>query len=177
MMTVLLVHQLAGNEVLAGRLVGNALAPRLESQLPRDFTDGRPVVLNFQGVELVTASCFLAAFGWLWEREASPVIANAAPDCRAEMELALRAANLQALFGSLREGALVDVEPFNLEGTDRVTFDMVSGLGRATAGDLHALDRSIKPSAWSNRLAQLYRYRLVRRETAGRQLVYSVPGS
>lgn len=175
-MTTVSLRELVPTGVLAGRLPGNALRPLLESQVIA-AGDGAVVILDFARVDLATASYFLAAFGWLWEREVCPVIANPNPEVRGEIELALKAANLKALFGTLRDGHLVEVQPFNLDSTETATYEKVRSLGTATANDLYNLDRHIQPSAWSNRLALLYRYRLLRRQSMGRQLAYSVCGS
>ncbi len=102
------------------------------------------------------------------------MIANASPQLREDIDLALRAAGLKVLFGILSDGRLSEVKPFNLEGIEAETYDKVRSLGTATANELHSLDRTIQPNAWSNRLALLYRYRLLRRENVGRQLAYSV---
>lgn len=174
--TTILLQDLVPTGVLSGRLLGDALRPLLEAQVTAEG-NGPVIVLDFSQVDLITASYFLAAFGWLWERELCPVIANPAPEVRGEIELALKAANLKALFGTLRDGHLVEVHPFNLDATEAETYEKVRSLGTATAGDLYNLDRHIQPSAWSNRLALLYRYRLLRRQSAGRKLEYSVCGS
>jgi len=172
-MTFVPLREITGQAILAGRLPGQALRPLLER--PLSGAGEQPVVvLDFSGIDYITASYFLAAFTWLWEREVIPVIANASPEVREEVELALRAANLKALFGIVSDGRLSEVTPFNLEGIEAETYDKVRRLGTATASELHSLDRTIQPNAWSNRLALLYRYRLLRRESVGRQLAYSV---
>ena len=172
-MTFIPLRELTGQAILAGRLPGQALRPLLEQSLS-GAGEQPVVVLDFSGIDYITASYFLGAFTWLWEREVVPLIANASPELREEVELALNAARLKALFGVLNDGRLSDVRPFNLEGIEAETYERVRSLGTATANDLHALDRRIQPNAWSNRLALLYRYRLLRRENVGRQLAYSV---
>jgi anti-anti-sigma regulatory factor len=174
MMTIVPLRKVAGQAILAGRLPGDALRPLLESLLSA-ASSGAIVVLDFAGISVVTASFFLAAFKGLWERDVFPVIANPSPDVREEIEWALKVASLKALFGTLKNGHLSTVEPVNLDATEAATYGKVKALGgRATASDLHAGDRSVLPTAWSNRLALLYRYRLLRRENVGRQLVYTV---
>lgn len=173
MMTLIPLRDITGHTILAGRLPGQALRPLLERSLS-SAGEQPVVVLDFSGIDYITASYFLAAFTWLWEREVVPLIANAAPEVREEVELALNAANLKVLFGVLSDRRLSEVKPFNLEGIEAETYDKVRSLGTATASDLHALNRTIQPNAWSNRLALLFRYRLLRRESVGRQLAYSV---
>jgi len=176
MVMMIPLRELVPTGVLAGRLPGNALRPLLEDQVVA-AENGAIAILDFTRVDLVTASYFLAAFEWLWEREVCPVIANTTPEVREEIELALKAANLKALFGTNQDGHLVEVQPFNLDSTETATYEKIRSLGTATANDLYTLDRQIQPSAWSNRLALLYRYRLLRRQSMGRQLAYSVCGS
>lgn len=174
MMTYIPLREVAGLAVLAGRLPGDALRPLLEDPLSAAGS-GAVVVLDFSGINVVTASFFLAAFKGLWERDVFPVIANSAPEVREEIELALKAAKLRALFGILEGGHLSAVEPFNLDPIEAGTYGKVKALGgMATASELYSLDRQIQPTAWSNRLALLYRYRLLRRKNVGRQLVYTV---
>jgi hypothetical protein len=173
MMKLVPLREITGQAILAGRLPGQALRPLIERSL-HDAGDQPVVVLDFSGIDYITASYFLGAFTWLWEPELVLVIANASPEVREDIELALRAANLKALFGELSDQRLAAVQPFNLEGIEVETYNKVRTLGTATANDLHMLDRTIQPNAWSNRLALLFRYRLLRRKSVGRQLAYSV---
>src|SRR5882724_6256035 len=106
MMKFIPLREITGQTILAGRLPGQALRPLLERML----SGGEPVVvLDFSGIDYITASYFLAAFTWLWEREVVPVIANASPEIREEVELALNAASLKVLFGVLSDGRLSEV--------------------------------------------------------------------
>jgi hypothetical protein len=61
-----------------------------------------------------------------------------------------------------------------LEGVLRDTLEIVTDLGEVTATELH--DRfpndAISVTGWNNRLAELFKVRLTRREKAGRQFVY-----
>jgi len=173
MMTIHAIRSAAGSSVLAGGLGGDGLRRLLETSAGAE----QPVsVLDFKDVQLVTASYFRAAFEWLWGRETCPVIANSVPDVREEIELALKALGLRGLFGVLRGSELTDVQPAHLEPAEAATYSKVHQLRRATAGDLYRLDRRVQPTAWSNRLALLYRQRLLQRESVGRQVFYSVCG-
>jgi hypothetical protein len=173
MMMLMSLRGLTGQQTLAGGEAGRALHPQLEQRI-LEAGEQPLVVLDFSGIEFIAGSYFLAAFQWLWERELILAIANASPDVRADIEIAIKAARLKTLFATINDGRLFGVEPFNLEPLEAETYNKVRSLGTATANDLHSLDRTILPTAWSNRLALLFKHRLLHRESVGRQLAYSV---
>jgi hypothetical protein len=163
--------------VLAGAAAGQGVRTLIEATASA-VPDGTLLVLDFGQVDLATSSYFLAAFGWIWTsapaRNLFPVLANANPETRDEIALALQAKGFRALFASYADGQLSDVRPFNLDKSDEETYHLLEYLGEATASDLFRADPRIQPTGWSNRLALLYGYRLVRRRKQGRQLFYSL---
>jgi hypothetical protein len=179
MITTLDVRSLGGREVLAGALPGQALRPFVEEEIRRAIP-GAALVLDFGNVDLVTSSFFLAAFAWLWtsaevERlELYPVLANVPSDSREDIKIALEAGRLKILAGEFSEGDLTEVRPLNLDLVEEETYRLVTEQGEVTAGDLFRAYPRIQSSAWSNRLAQLFSYRLLRRRKQGRELIYSL---
>jgi hypothetical protein len=172
------IRALVQGDTLAGRLAGQALRPMLEEQL-RGAADSL-LVLDFRGVELVTSSYFVGAFAWLWtsfdlvDRDIFPVLANLGEDSLDDVELALREMRLKTLVGAFSEEGLGDVRPLNLDQVEAETYYLVERLGEAGAGDLFRLDTRIQVTAWNNRLAALFNYRLLRRRKDRRQFLYSV---
>lgn len=62
-----------------------------------------------------------------------------------------------------------------LEDSLKITLDALTKEGTSTAPTLcerYPAKKQIQPTAWNNRLVDLYRYRLVTRERAGRQWTY-----
>jgi hypothetical protein len=173
------VAAIAQQNVLAGAAAGQAARPVFEEIVAR-VQDGSLLVLDFGQVGLVTSSYFLGAFGWIWtsseteERDLFPVLANANEETKDEIDLALQAKGFRALFAVYDSGELTGVVPLNLEKADLETYRMLEVLGEVTASDLFRTDPRIQPTGWSNRLALLYGYRLVRRRKQGRQLFYSL---
>jgi hypothetical protein len=180
MMTVIEVGKVVVSSQLAGGLQGQAVRPRFEQAVGR-AEDGDLLVLDFSGIELVTPSYLRSALGWVWRdvpggRELFPVVANLGVDVREDVELALTAAEVKAVFGRWDGVAFTDPEPVNLDAVELDTFRRVAELEEAAAVDLYLRsDRTIQPTAWSNRLAGLHRDRLLRRRKHGRRLLYSLP--
>lgn len=171
---------IAGTNILAGRLAGEALAPRLEEAALRNAAHGL-LILDFGRVEVITASYFLAATAWSWSsrevmaQDIFVLLANLSPGSLDEVELGLRSSGLKALSGSFLQGKLAQVKPLNLEPSERETYRLVEEMQEVSAADLFKRDPRIQPTAWSNRLVLLHSYRILRRRKAGRQLIYSLP--
>jgi hypothetical protein len=179
MITEVNIAKLSGRGVLAGALAGQALRPLVEEEIRRAPL-GAAVVLDFANVELVTSSFFLAAFAWLWtsievERlELYPVLASVPEDSKEDIEIALEARRLRVLTGEFSAGQLRNVDPLGLDLVEEDTYRRVAESEETTAGDLFRAAPKIQSSAWSNRLAQLFSYRLLRRRKQGRELFYSL---
>ena len=178
MLNVWAINSVAGS-VLAGRLAGDALRLKLEGWL-RSSPNGATVVLDFSNVELVTASYFLAAFAWLWKsaeiagRDLYPVLANLADEVQEEVTIAIEATGIKLLCGRIEGNSLSILHALNLDSIEKETYSRVEELGEATAGDLFRIEPRTQPTAWSNRLAQLFTFRVLRRRKAGRQVFYSL---
>lgn len=173
------VAAVTGRKLLAGTAAGQGARPLLEELAARTPAETL-LVLDFAQVDLATSSYFLAAFGWIWtsaatkDRDLFPVLANANQETKDEIDVALQRKGFRALFASYTAGQLAEVQPFNLDRADEETYRLIDSLGEVTASDLFRADPRIQPTGWSNRLALLYGYRLVRRRKQGRQLIYSL---
>lgn len=157
---------------------------------------GEVVVLDFAGTDQVSASYLKATFGRLLlaatrsvdDGEARnklevgadrldifPMVAGLGDETRAELDVLLEALSkpgVEALRST--EGVVHHVAVRGpLPGVLRETLACVVKDRRATALALADQDERVKnPTAWNNRLFDLYRLRLIRREKEGRQWVY-----
>lgn len=176
-----LVSGAASETVLAGFLAGHNARERLVAWLgPSDSGDeSQPFLVDFHGVELVTAS-FLKSFliQHLRCESATPILIGLTDETRYEVDSLLRREGLCALERSSEKAS----ESYDFLGTlDPALQDALVALSQAgpsTATELHRLHQgrlSISITAWNNRLSELHTRRLVFRERQGRQWVYSTP--
>lgn len=157
------------------------------------------IVLDFAGIEMTNGSYLRGTLLWLQaagiaaaELEEGarrppegieplnvfPVATNLSADVSEELDIALRAERLPYLVGRVSEvDRIVDlVRVGHLDPALDATLTALAAEKRATAGDLcsrYPQKPEIKPPAWSNRLSELYRLRLARREREGRQWIYT----
>lgn len=149
--------------------------------LVSDSPPGEVVWLDFAGAEIVTGSWVNAALvpfmKWAADErhDLFPVIVNARPDWRDELELVAEWNHLCFLVGDgkvpPRRVALVGP----LEPAQRATLIALLDLREATGAALerHRPDDGVRATAWNNRLKDLYEKRLLRRARRGREQVYS----
>lgn len=177
-MTLIPLRDLLGPSPLAGRIHGERDLSKIEDALRAGESD--VVILDFDKVELITSSYFLAAFWPLWGdrggQEWFPILANVGEQVLEDIVLPVRqgrgaiwTATWSA--GSLREPRVEG----DLETELRLTLRLALEQGEVTASSLHEQDASVGKTAWNNRLADLHRLRLLRRRKEGRQLIYVVP--
>ncbi len=173
------MRALANTEVLAARKMGEAH----RSSLERKASLARLVVLDFAGVEALTASYFLGGPWVLWSRpdragaEAICVVANLLVDGVEELDLLARV-NLQPMWcgrwtrGRFRDARLVGA----VDTIDAEIVDQVAEVGEITANNLAESSRhAIGVTGWNNRLAGLHLKKILRRRRDGRQNVYELP--
>jgi hypothetical protein len=178
-MTRHLVSILAKSAMLAGRPAGIAALPAF-TQVVAAARDGELVVLDFSGVEAITASYFMAG---IWPVCCPPtrkpevyVVAEGASDVVIEdLEYGLAyakgslwlvvpddPARSRILGGQFRDPPFVE--------TLRLLFE----LREASAVELNELRPDVKLTAWSNRLAALHEAGLLKRWKVERRLMYAV---
>lgn len=176
------IATLAGGDTLAGRLAGEALRPFLEEEVRRASPESF-LILDFRNVELVTSSYFVAAFTWLWtsrevrERELYPVIVNLNEASRDDVEISLRDTGVKALTGEFTEGEeLTNVVPVNLDDIEKETYELIEKHREVSANDLFRMKPRIQVTAWNNRLASLFNYRVLCRRKQSREYMYTIAG-
>jgi hypothetical protein len=157
------------------------------------------VVLDFGGIDAANGSYLKATALWLLRagaaaaaiddghaREAPsgiealnvfPVATNLNSEVRDDLDMLLRSEQLPLLAGEMARGLLERAEVLgHLDPALKSTLAALAKEKRATATDLcerFPQKPPIKSPAWSNRLSELHRLRLARREKEGRQWFYA----
>ncbi len=161
------IAQLYGQTVLGGAQGGKALLSRLIDVAAGANADTPTVWLwDLSEIEVVSASFVREAFismQALLKAQRSPlqpVIANASPDVREDLQLTLKDAGKAMLVCDLAaDGTPTDVTPIGaLDSYVASTFALVHQRGETDAKELmNAQDETIKigHTAWNNRLANL----------------------
>lgn len=142
-----------------------------------------PVFLNFEGIEVATASflreCVLEFRDTVRRRRPNyyPVVANANDTVTEELSILLGPQRNVLMLCSLDE----DGNPGSprlvgdLEPKQQITFDLVKNLGEADAGELMRTangTEAVGQTAWNNRLASLTRLGLLMELSHGRAKSY-----
>jgi hypothetical protein len=170
---VKVVHLAAEKRQLAGRVYGESAFEKLiVPSLP--LIDNQILILSFKGAELVTGSFLKATWLRLEDSEENRVraaVAHLSDDLRTDFETFLRGSSLAALealdwkaSGIRLARVLGDLEPAAL-----TTLQAILKRPGSTAPELHdESTKDVSATAWTNRLNELYRQGLARREKAGR---------
>lgn len=147
-----------------------------------DIHPGNMVFLDFTGILMVNGSWLNAAIAPLfrWSAETQndlfPVLCRYPSDWLDEIEL-VALINKQCY--PLANSTNIPVESLRLVGpideSLRDTFFSLTDLKSATGAELarSVPDAGIQPTAWNNRLKELYDMRLLVRRKEGRQQIYS----
>ena len=177
-----MVIRVAGNlgERLQGRILGKKHFAVLCSSLA-DTPAGEFVLLDFQGVQLVTGSWVNAAILPLYSWAAAPqidlfpVLCNLKKDWLDEFRLVAEASGRCFLVAENdREPLEAILVVGELEPLQQEAMKVVQELGTATGAGLKRSnpEDSRGATAWNNRLKDLYRKRLLRRVKSGREQKY-----
>lgn len=171
------VAQVIGaKSVLAGVTAGQAAAVPLSAAV---VAASPPPVLDFSGLEIVTASAFREAVLVVVRRAAEHgktcILVNLNEVSFDEARIAVSEAEAVVLIGRLRGKALEQVEAFGqLDQKLGIALRLVLELGEADAKALK--DASGEPTvitAWNNRLVALHRAGLLRERKSGKTKFYS----
>lgn len=193
-------HLLSNGESLCfGATMGQKHIAALVDELRKAPDTSRVVLLDFTGIEAVNASYVKATALWLLRcgtahadiedgrsRSAPigleafnvfPVLLSPTADVREEFDALLRSERLPFLVAEASEGDCIvrAVQVGHLEAAIEETLIALARERRATASELcerYPCKPPIKPSAWSNRLSEMHRLRMARREREGRQWFY-----
>jgi hypothetical protein len=170
--------------VLAGAIYGRKALLRLLEQTEREPDRPETVFLDFDGVEVATASFLresVLAFRDAVRRRRSnlyPVVANASDLVAEELRVLVAPRGNVLMLCSLDENG----EPHKphlageLDPKQRLTFDLVNERGETDAAELMreygANEKRIAQTAWNNRLASLTSLGLLVESSQGRAKRY-----
>jgi hypothetical protein len=167
------IHVAAEKKQLAGKIYGESVFERLIApSLP--LVDNQILILSFKNAELVTGSFLKETWLRLEDAEQnriSAAVAHLNDDLRTDFETFLKGSSLAALealdwkASGIRLARLLgDLEPAAL-----TTLAAILKRPGSTAPELHVESTEhVSATAWTNRLNELYRQGLARREKAGR---------
>ncbi len=197
-LTFHIASELHGSPTASGRITGLQHAAKLLSQLrdTEIAEPGLIVRLDFTGVEFATASYLKSVVlgltisgrlhagavepldlramesGAFQPLNVFPVIVGANEEVQQELDELFSGRNLPFVLGKavakgrFREGKVAGV----LDPTALKTLKASTGLAEFTAYDLHERfpKDAVNPTAWNNRLADLYKLRLMQRRRQGK---------
>ena len=168
------VQELVDSSVLAGRRHGQAVLVEI-MELCGEYAG--PLDLDLSGITHLTSSFFLGGMLPLWHREPAlfPIVSNASELALAEISIALAA---QGWAVWINEPSGEESEPQVLGPLATVYRDtplLFTDGGRHGASGLSQRFPDVRQTAWNNRLAHLYRFRLLDRAKVGKTLDYFVP--
>lgn len=191
-------QELHGLDVAAGAITGKAHAEKIAVRLGSDAEDdlGLRILFDFSGISLASASYIKATILWLTScgrmyagsiepsellslentqfqpLNVFPVVAGANQEIEIELNEVFGGRGLVCITAAEWTSAKIETAKVvgSLEATASKTLKAINGLTEFTAYDLQ--DRfpkeAVNATAWNNRLAELYRLRLLRRRREGK---------
>lgn len=172
---------MAGGPVLAGAPSGRQLYAKLIEALPAEPILPEPFFLNFQGVEVATASFLresvLAFRTFIRGRKSNfyPAVANATSEVIDEIvELTHLRSDVVMICNISDDGQILRCQPVGkLDPMQQLTFDLVNECGETTVSKLMEAENSqVKATAWNNRLSSLSNLGLICEQSFGRTKTY-----
>jgi hypothetical protein len=182
-MQTLRICEITGLNTLAGKIAGVRDWPKF-LQTVEATPEGAVLVFDWADVELVTASYYSATFVRLLRMAMSGdldryfILINLNRTSVDELKLVLEFQGLVALIGKLGpSGNILEVEILgNLDSVYSEAYEAVRKSTQVSASQLYGLQRQasagIGKTGWINRLANLHRLRLVKRQKIGREFVF-----
>lgn len=178
----ILMRDLGESEILAGALNGKKVLGKLMERISSEPDDPERVFLDFQGIEVATASflreCILEFRNTVRRRRSNfyPVVANANETVTEELSILLAPQRDVLLLCTVDDHEIASSPRFagDLEPKQRITFDLIQKLGKTDAGELmrKSTDDTIGQTAWNNRLTSLARLGIVIELSHGRAKSY-----
>lgn len=194
------IYRLSPSDAICyGATMGQKLLAPLLDRLRESPRNEQVVVLDLAGIEVANASFLKATALWLQRAGAAfadiedgrkrgqggglepinvfPILANAGLEVLEELATILHSEQIGLLVAVLSEDDRI-LKARRMGHLDPALEETLSALAAertATASSLcerYPQKPPIKPPAWSNRLAELHRLRLARRDREGRQLRY-----
>lgn len=191
-------HELHGLDVASGAITGKAHAEKIAAILADTFGDdpGTRVVFDFADIKLASASYIKATILWLTSCgrmhagvidpgellslentqfgpfNVFPLVASANHEIEIELREVFGGRGLVCIMATEWTSDKVAIAKVvgSLEATASKTLKAINGLTEFTAYDLQDRfpNEAVNATAWNNRLAELYRLRLLRRRKEGK---------
>jgi hypothetical protein len=195
-------ENLKGPPVASGIVTGNLHARLLASEISRApvSPEGVIVVIDFNGVEIATASYIRSAVLWLTlcgrmhagalnaaeqktldlsalqSLNVFPVVEGTKDDVEDEIHEVYARRGLPCLRVEQMMGEVISCGDIlgELDPSIARTIEVIEGLPELTAEELHTRfpEEGINVTAWNNRLSELFRLRMVRRVKQGKVWKY-----
>jgi len=178
---ILEMARLAGATILSGAPSGRQLYAKLVAALPAEPEFPEPLFLDFQNIEVATASFLresvLAFRTFVRGRKSNfyPAIANPTADVVDELVVLLELLSDVVMTCTVDEnGEILRCRHIGkLDPMQQVTFDLVRAHGETTAVKLmETEDSHVKATAWNNRLVTLSNLGLICEQSHGRTKTY-----
>jgi hypothetical protein len=182
-MTRISVHDLTKREFLAGKSDGLRDYPLFLSAV-ESTAPGETIVLDWKGIEIASASYFGSTFVTLLrmaingELDRYFILVGLNKTAMEELKLVLDLQQLVALVGDLKDGKVKNLQIVgSLDPAYAETLEALQQKAPVSATELHKHSRSkIGKTGWINRLTNLHRLRLAKKERVGREYVFEALG-
>lgn len=177
------IRDIEESTVLAGAMSGRHLFTTLIHKIEGEPNEAEPVFLDFQGIEVATASFLresVLAFRDIVRGRRSnlyPVVANADDTIKDEFEILLSPRG-DVLMTCCLDGKGRVSNPTligDLDPKQKITFDLVQQCDETDAGKLmqeHGDHEGVQQTAWNNRLVSLSSLGVIIEMTQGRTKRY-----
>jgi hypothetical protein len=177
-MTRIAIRAVSGREILAGKSDGMKDFPKILDAVEQT-APGDTVVLDWDGIEIATASYFgatvvaLLRMAMAAELDRYFIVTNLNKTCLDELKLVLEFHGLVVLIGEWKDERIRKVQVLGtLESPYAIALEAIQKLVCASATELHQGQQRgavIGKTGWINRLSNLHRMRLIRKERVGRE--------
>lgn len=178
---ILNVVKLTGSDILSGAPSGRQLYAKLVENLPQEPSAPEPLFLDFNGIQLATASylreAVIAFRTFVRSRKSNyyPAVANAVSDVVDELvEVVQPRGDVLMVCTLTEDGEILRCRHIGkLDPMQQLTFDLVNRHGETTATKLMDIEKSdVKVTAWNNRLSSLSSLGLISEQSSGRTKTY-----
>lgn len=139
--------------------------------------NARLIVFDFSQIEVVSPSYFrTTAWPFWFVPDCYPLLSHVPPDCFEDLELFLAKHNGLVWAGNWTGATLEEINLLGpLAEIDASVVHSVITEGEISAVELAEREQELSLTGWNNRLAELWRQRVLRRKKSGRRFVYQLP--
>ncbi len=178
---IIKIHEITGLNTLAGKSGGLRDFPKFVAAI-EETADEDIVILDWTGIEIATASYFGATFISLLRMAIAGelnryfILVGLNRTCLDELKLVLELQGFVVATGKMEKGIVRQVELLgNLDSAYAEALAAIQQMESASATDLYRKNQNrarIGKTGWINRLTNLHRMRLVRKQRVGREYIF-----